>query len=80
MTFADYLRERRSYTEAGQALRAAVRDLPAEVQSVHAVRVWLYEQRASLVAVEAARLAGKHYAQLMRERRAKAAAKERISK
>lgn len=75
MTFADYLRNRRHYTEAGMALRAAARTLPAEVETVQQVRVWLYEQRASLLVVEAARVAAKTYRQMVRARERKAAAR-----
>jgi hypothetical protein len=72
VTFADYLRARRSYTETGQALKAAIRQLPAELQTVQQVRVWLYEHAASLLVIEAVRLAAKAYHQ--QRRRAKATA------
>jgi hypothetical protein len=73
VTFGAYLRNRRIYTEAGLALREVTRGLPAEIETVQQVRVWLYEQRASLLVIEAARMAAKAYAQVLRKRRERAA-------
>ncbi|MFC7478087.1 hypothetical protein ACFQS7_27315 [Dankookia sp. GCM10030260] len=59
MTFADHLRRRRSYTEAGLALKEALAGMPDTVQTSHQVHAWLREtgasQLAQYIALEAAR-------------------------
>lgn len=70
MTFAEYLTGRRpTYTAAAQALREALRGLPAEVRDREQVYAWLIEQRAGVDAIIAAREAFRNYTELMRRRR-----------
>lgn len=79
MTFAEYLRRRKSYTESGQVLRQAIHGMPLEVQTAPEVYAWLRQQNASLVVREIMRRASKDFAQMMRARRAKAAAAAIVS-
>jgi hypothetical protein len=74
MTFADHLRRRRSYTEAGMALKAALAGMPDTVQTSHQVHAWLRETGASLLARNTAQKAAlHHYPQVLRERAKRAA-------
>ena len=75
MTFADYLRGRRNYTEAGMALRAALSGMPDTVQTSHQVHAWLRETGASLLARHTAQVAARrHYPQVLRARAKRAVA------
>lgn len=70
MTFSTYLRRRKSYTEAGQRLKAALVGLPEEVQTPEQVHAWLLLSGASRIDRETARRAAKDWRQLLRTRRA----------
>jgi hypothetical protein len=71
LTFGEYLRRRKSYTEAGAALRDALAGMPEAIQTTRQVYAWLDNRGASRLACATARRAAKDWRQRERERLAR---------